>query len=103
MPWPRLLLGCLLAVFAQADGGGAGDSAALTANWPQWRGPQRNGHSAETRLLGEWPQGGPKLLWQANDVGSGFSTPSVAGGRVFFLGHGGTMYGFVFVLVALGG
>src|SRR6266403_2242346 len=42
------------------------------ADWAQWRGPQRNGHSSETGLLREWPQDGPRLLWQVNDAGSGF-------------------------------
>src|SRR5688572_9986402 len=34
---------------------------ASAADWPQWRGPQRDGKSAETGLLKEWPQEGPKL------------------------------------------
>src|SRR6266446_6862403 len=61
----------------------------FATDWPQWRGPQRNGHSSETHLLREWPPGGPKLLWQVNDVGSGFSTPSVASGRIYLLGNEG--------------
>ena len=36
-------------------------------------------HFHETGLLQEWPAGGPKLLWRVNNVGSGFSTPSVVG------------------------
>jgi outer membrane protein assembly factor BamB len=73
------------------------------ADWAQWRGPQRNGHSSETGLLGEWPQNGPKLLWQANDVGSGFSTPSVAGGRVYLLGNEGLTNEFALALSAIDG
>ena len=49
--------------------------AAAAANWPQWRGPERNGISQETGLLKEWPKEGPRLLWQAKDIGSGYSTP----------------------------
>ena len=50
----------------------------LQANdWPQWRGPQRNGISQETGLLKEWPKEGPKLLWKVADIGSGYSTPAV--------------------------
>ncbi len=100
MPSPRLLLGCLLAVSTLADGGGACDTAAVLNNWPQWRGPQRNGHSSETRLLGEWPQDGPKLLWQVNDVGSGFSTPSVADGGIYLLGNEGLTNEFALALSA---
>lgn len=53
------------------------------ADWPQWRGPLRDGKSAETGLLGQWPDGGPKLVWQVNDLGSGYSTPSVAGDKLY--------------------
>jgi len=59
------------------------------ADWPQWRGPQRTGISTETGLLQEWPAGGPKLLWQVNNVGSGFSTPSVVGDRIYLLANEG--------------
>jgi len=54
-----------------------------TGEWPQWRGPDRTGVSKETGLLQSWPQGGPKLLWKAENLGYGWSTPSVAGGRVY--------------------
>ena len=39
------------------------------SDWPQWRGPERNGTSKETGLLKQWPAGGPKLLWQVNNLG----------------------------------
>ncbi len=55
----------------------------LTASdWPQWRGPERNGKSAETGLLQEWPEGGPALVWTARGVGVGYSSVSVAAGPV---------------------
>lgn len=66
-----------------------GTSAALAADWPQWRGPHRDGHSSETGLLGSWPQGGPKLAWKSDQAGSGYSTPSVVGGRLYLLGNEG--------------
>src|SRR4051794_39743973 len=49
-------------------------------DWPQWRGPRRDGISTETNILREWPEGGPKRLWQAK-VGEGFSSVVVARGR----------------------
>jgi outer membrane protein assembly factor BamB len=55
-------------------------------DWPQWRGRHRDGISAETGLLKEWPKEGPKLVWQLKDVGGGYSTPSVAGGNLFLMG-----------------
>src|SRR5438093_1116921 len=55
-------------------------------DWPQWRGPHRDSLSTETGLLKEWPPGGPKLLWKAKGLGSGYSSVSVAGPRIFTLG-----------------
>lgn len=57
------------------------------ADWPQWRGPERNGISQETGLLKEWPKEGPRLLWQRSDIGYGYSTPSVVGERIYLLSN----------------
>lgn len=67
----------------------AGLSLCAAANWPQWRGPHRDGISAETGLLAKWPAGGPRLLWQVNDVGGGYSTPAIVGQRIYLLGNEG--------------
>lgn len=56
------------------------------ADWPQWRGPERTGVSSETRLLAEWPQAGPPLVWQSAGLGKGFSSLAAAGDRLFTLG-----------------
>ena len=55
-------------------------------NWPQWRGPQRDGVSTETGLRAGWPEGGPPKIWSATGVGGGFSTVSIADGRIFTMG-----------------
>ncbi len=68
---------------------------ATTTDWPQWRGPQRNGLSSETGLLKEWPKEGPKLLWQVKDIGAGYSTPAVAGSRLYALSNRGLENEFV--------
>src|ERR1700682_4091143 len=75
-----------------------GVSWALAADWPQWRGPQRDGISHETGLLKEWPKDGPKPLWKVEDVGSGYSTPAVVGDRIFLLGNKGMDDEFVAAL-----
>ncbi len=62
---------------------------ATAADWPQWRGPQRNGISEETGLAAEWPASGPKLVWQISDAGAGFSTPAVVGEYLYFLSNDG--------------
>jgi len=86
----RLTLGLLVAsvlllavVLARAD------------DWPQWRGPNRDGHSKETGLLKEWPKDGPRLVWQVKDLGGGYSTPSVNGGRVYVMANKGIEDEFV--------
>jgi outer membrane protein assembly factor BamB len=67
----------------------AAAGVAPAADWPQWRGPNRNGISTETGLLKQWPQGGPKLLWQVKDLGGGYSTPAVVGERLYVLANKG--------------
>ena len=58
-------------------------------DWPQWRGPKRDGKSASTGLLSQWPSGGPALAWMAEGLGEGYSTPSVSGSQLFVLGTKG--------------
>ena len=65
------------------------------ADWPQWRGPQRNGISHETGLLHSWPAEGPKLLWQVKEIGGGYSTPAMVGKRLYLLGNEGLENEFV--------
>ena len=50
--------------------------------WPQWRGPNRDGISDEVGLLKEWTKNGPKVLWKIS-LGEGFSGISVSQGRVY--------------------
>ena len=60
----------------------AGASAAA-ADWPQWRGAARDGRAADTGLLRQWPAKGPDQLWRVDDLGAGYSSFSVAGGKLF--------------------
>jgi outer membrane protein assembly factor BamB len=69
--------------------------ASSTSDWPQWRGPERNGISTERGLLQQWPKEGPKLLWQVNDIGDGFSTPAVVGTRIYLMSNRGMENEFV--------
>ena len=62
---------------------------AAADDFPQWRGPNRNGISAEKGLLQEWPAEGPKLDWQVDGLGDGYSTPSIADGRIFLINNQG--------------
>jgi outer membrane protein assembly factor BamB len=74
-----------------------GTSAQGPAEWTQWRGPNRDGHSAETGLLPAWPAGGPPRVWQAAGAGDGFSSFSASQGRLFTQGgRGNTEYVMAF-------
>ena len=74
---PALLGACFF--FCVADTYGA--------DWPQFRGPNRDDISKETGLLKQWPAGGPKLAWQTTGLGAGLSGVSVAGGRIYTMGE----------------
>jgi len=60
-----------------ALGGSLVPAATLAGEWPQWRGPGRDGISPERNLLKTWPKEGPRLLWQRKELGFGYG--SVAG------------------------
>jgi len=59
-------------------------------DWPQWRGPRRDGISDENDLLQSWPEGGPKLLWKIDSLGKGWSCPIIVGQRIYITGDVGT-------------
>jgi outer membrane protein assembly factor BamB len=82
---------CFSAVFITRSA----NMPAGTSEWPQWRGPQRDGVSKETGLLKQWPKEGPKLVWQVNDLGDGYSTPSVVGERIYLMSNQGMENEFV--------
>jgi outer membrane protein assembly factor BamB len=68
-------------------------------DWPQWRGPKRDGTSSERGLLKQWPSGGPKLAWQASGAGEGYSSFSTSNGKLYTLGaRGGREYVMAFDL-----
>jgi len=90
-------------IFAAAVAMMCGSIIGAAADWPQWRGPQRTGISTETGLLQEWPPAGPRLLWRVNNLGAGFSTPSVVGDRVYLLSNEGLANEYVRALNASDG
>lgn len=59
------------------------------ADWPQFRGPNRDGVSREAGLLQEWPSGGPRLLWTMADAGVGYAGPAIVGNRLYTAGGRG--------------
>ena len=70
----KRLSGCVLGLVVLG-------TAASAADWPQFLGPMRNGHSPETGLLHSLPKKGPPVVWSRN-VGAGYSGPVVVGKRL---------------------
>jgi len=65
---------------------GSTGTSSPAGQWFGWRGPNREGKSPDRGLLAQWPAEGPKLLWQADGIGKGYSTVAVANGTVYTTG-----------------
>ncbi len=52
----------------------------------QWRGPNRDGVYPESNLLKEWPENGPELIWEFNELGRGYSSAAVTSQRIYTAG-----------------
>jgi hypothetical protein len=74
-------IGSLLAAFLLAIA-----CTVHAADWPQFRGPNRDDISKEKNLLKSWPEGGPRLLWTIEDAGVGYSGPAIVGDRLYTMG-----------------
>jgi outer membrane protein assembly factor BamB len=78
-----VLAGCLLAAGLAPY---IPDEKKPGADWPTWRGTNRDNISPDKGLLKVWPADGPTLAWKAGDLGQGFSTVAVAADKVFVTG-----------------
>jgi outer membrane protein assembly factor BamB len=58
-----------------------------SADWPTWRGAQRDGISKDTGLLSEWPKDGPPLAWKLEGLGEGMASVAIADGRLYTMGR----------------
>lgn len=76
--WWRAAWVCVLSLSA---------SAANCGDWPQWRGPGRDGKSAETGLQKTWSKEGPKHLWTIDGMGEGYSSVSISKGALYTTGN----------------
>lgn len=79
MPPSRILLSAIAAVITAAV-------SAAAADWPQWRGPNRDDHSPDKGLLKAWPEGGPKRTWLYKDAGIGYAGYAIVGQRLYTMG-----------------
>ncbi len=65
---------------------GTSEDAPRKRFWPQWRGPNRDGHSSDTNLLKRWTKA-PRLVWKTTGLGIGYSSVVVADDRLYTLGR----------------
>ena len=62
-------------------------TVAIAGDWPQWRGPGRDGKSAETGLIKNWDKTPPKHLWTIEGMGKGFASVSISKGSLYTTGN----------------
>jgi outer membrane protein assembly factor BamB len=62
---------------------------AFAADWPSWRGPDRDNRSPDTGLLKTWKKDGPPLVWTFENAGKGYSSPAIVGGNLYLTGSRG--------------
>ena len=72
----KILPGILLIIFVSSS----------YAQLVQWRGPNRDGHFPETGLLKEWPEDGPEIILEAEDIGKGWSSPILVDDMIYVTG-----------------
>ena len=58
-------------------------AGAITAVWPHFLGPKHDATTSETKLLGVWPEGGPKKIWELT-TGEGYACPVFSAGRLVY-------------------
>ncbi len=56
-------------------------------DWPQWRGPQRDGIAHDESIRSDWDQNPPKLKWHVQGVGEGYASLAVVDGRIYTTGN----------------
>ncbi len=60
--------------------------ASSEPDWPQFRGPRRDGRSEERGLRQTWPPAGPPKLWSIGGLGRGYSSPIIVNGKIYITG-----------------
>ncbi len=57
------------------------------ADWPQWRGVQRDGVAADEHIRDTWSKMPPELLWMVDGLGEGYSSVSIVDGVLYTMGN----------------
>lgn len=53
----------------------------------EWRGPNRSGVYNETNLLKQWPENGPELTWENENIGNGYVSPTITDDAIYITGE----------------
>ena len=83
---PLIALAITLAGLSASTSAPAPKAGEKTADWPQFRGPNRDNISPDKNLLKKWPEKGPEVVWKSEGIGQGYSSVSVVGDKVFTMG-----------------
>ncbi len=83
---PLITLAITLAGLSSLPSAPAPKAGEKTADWTQFRGPNRDNISPDKNLLKEWPKDGPKIVWKSEGIGEGFSSVSVVGDKIYTMG-----------------
>jgi len=78
----RRVLRAFASVFVLAIASAAG----AATDWPQWRGPQRDGTGSADGLATDWRKTPPRVIWTAK-IGTGFSSIAISDGIALTLGN----------------
>lgn len=62
-------------------------SATFAGDWPQWRGPARDGKAVNEAMRSNWTVSPPRLLWKTEGLGAGYASCSVQDGTLFTTGN----------------
>ena len=91
---------CAFAALPLTTGNSAPNAVpnAVDAEWPQWRGPLRDGKSNETGLLKAWPEKGPAVTWAISNLGEGYGSLAIRGERIYVQGTNAERKSAVFCL-----
>ena len=87
--WQSAPLALALGLFWLGNGMAGAQPAGGSTEWPQWRGPNRDGMSSLVPLSKQWPESGPTQVWR-KPLGEGFSGLSVSGSRLYTMFSKGT-------------
>ncbi|MCA9058342.1 MAG: PQQ-binding-like beta-propeller repeat protein, partial [Planctomycetaceae bacterium] len=82
----RLRAGLLISALLVAGSVSVFGQQKAERTWPNWMGPGYDGVSRESAWSTAWPDDGLKQLW-TTEIGTGFSSLSIADGRIFTMGH----------------